>query len=90
MDLSKPQKFYTCRGQTLFPPKDLRGDTVKSYQNVRSVRGCMQYLTRWAATALPNTRLGQTGVTNAASSQIKNSRLTPCSLPRSKKIDIRK
>ena len=37
----------------------------------------MQYLTRWTGTALPNTSLGQTGVTNAASSQIKNSRPTP-------------
>ena len=45
----------------------------------------MQYLTRWARTALPNTSLGQTSVTNAASSQIKNSRPTLCSLPRSKK-----
>ena len=45
----------------------------------------MQYLTRWARTALPNTSLGQTSVTNAASSQIKNSRPTSCSLPGSKK-----
>ena len=42
-------------------------------------------LTRWARTALPNTSLEQTGVRNAASSQIKNSRPTPCSLPGSKK-----
>ena len=72
-------------------PVHLRGDTVKSYQNVRSLRGYMQYLTRWEGTALPNTSLGQTGVTNAASSQIKNSRPTPCSLPGSKKkSDIKK
>ena len=32
----------------------------------------------------------KTAVTNAASSQIKNSRPTPCSLPGSKKSDIRK
>ena len=66
-------------------PAHLRRDTVKSYKNVRSLRGCMQYLTRWTGTALPNTSLGQTGVTNAASSQIKNSRSTPCSLPGNKK-----
>ncbi|CAH3165734.1 unnamed protein product, partial [Porites lobata] len=44
-----------------------------------------EYLTRWAGTALPNTNLGQTGVLNAESSQIKNSRPTPCSLRGSKK-----
>ena len=27
-----------------------------------SLRGCMQYLTRWARKALPNTSLGQTGL----------------------------
>ena len=72
MDLCQPHKFDTCRGQTLFLPNDLRGDKVKSYQNVRSPRGCMQCLTRWAGTALPNTSLGQTGVTNASSSQEAN------------------
>ena len=48
----------------------------------------MQYLTRWARGALPNTSLGQTGVTNAASSQIKNTRPTSCSLPGSKKKKV--
>ena len=38
MDLSKPQKFDTCRAQTLFLP-------------IFVGRGCMQYLTRWARTA---------------------------------------
>ena len=65
MDLFKPQKFDTCRGQTLFLP--IFVGTVKSYQKVRSLRGCMQYLTRWVGTALPNTSLEQTE-TNAASS----------------------
>ena len=61
MDLSQLHKFDTCRGKTLFLPNDLPADKVKSYQNVRSPRGCMQCLTRWAGTALPNTSLGQTG-----------------------------
>ena len=47
--------------------KEARTRTVNSYQNVRSVRGCMKYLTGWVGTALPNPSLGQTGVTNAAS-----------------------
>ena len=72
MDLSKPQKFDTCQGQTLFLP-------------IFVGRGRMQYLTRWARTALPNISLGQTSVTNAASSEIKNSRPTSCSLPGSRK-----
>ena len=71
-DLSKPQKCDTCRGQTLF-------------LLIFVGRGRIQYLTRWAKTALPYTSLGQTGITNAASSQIKSSRPTPCSLPGSKK-----
>ena len=37
-----------------------------------------------------NTSLGQTGATNGVSSQIKNSRPTPCSLPRSKNKKIKK
>ena len=53
--------------------------------NVFVGRGCIQYLTRWARWALRNRSLGQTGVANAASSQIKNSRPTSCSLSGSKK-----
>ena len=70
MDLSKPQKFDTCRGQTLFLPIFVG----KQYNLIKTSVG----------TALPNTSLGQTGVTNAASSQIKNSNPTACSLPGSK------
>ena len=72
-------------------PVHLRGNTVKCCQNVRSLRGCMRYLMRWVGTALPNTSLGKTGVlTNAASSQLKNSHPTRCSLPGIKNSDIRK
>ena len=46
----------------------------------------MQYLTKWVGTALPNTSLGQIGVTNAASSQINNLRPTACSLQEAKKV----
>ena len=40
---------------------------------------------RNSVTEYRNTILGQTAVTNAASSQIKNSRPTPCSFPGSNK-----
>ena len=42
------------------------------------------------SSALPNTNLGQTGVINAESSQIKNLCPTPCLHRASKKSDIRK
>ena len=83
MDLSKPQKFDICRGQRCSCSSSWGHGKILSKRPIPE--RILQYLTRWAGTALPNTSLGQTGVTNAASSQIKNSRPTACSLPGSKK-----
>ena len=54
-DLSKPQKCDTCRGQTLFLLILVRRGMYTVFDEVGKNR-------------LPNTSLGQTGVTNAASS----------------------
>ena len=94
-----PEGSWICLSQrNLILAEDKRCSCPSSWGHSKilskrpTLRGCMQYLTRWVGTALPNcTSLGQTGVTNAASSQIKNSRPTACLLPRSKKkSDIRK
>ena len=85
MDLSKPQQFDTS-----CPSSWGHGKILSKRLIPERLYAVFDEVGRNSVTEYRNTILGQTAVTNAASSQIKNSRPTPCSLPGSKKSDIRK